>query len=69
MSLPSRTFTPLGIFGLYVAGHVYCRTHRWHATRGYIPANEATVEPDFKFDEVGDLGAKLRAHLDQTAPA
>jgi hypothetical protein len=62
----ARTLTPLGIFGLYVAGHVYCRDKRWNTTRGYVPKDESTVEPGFKFEEVGDLSAKLRAHLSQT---
>lgn len=68
MSLAARTFTPLGIFGLYVAGHVYCREHKWHVERGYIRKYESTLQPEFKFDQVGDLKAMLR-ELNQSQTA
>jgi hypothetical protein len=66
VSLEARTFTPLGVFGLYVAGHVYCRQHKWHVQHGYIPQddprwNEAIVlNPNFKFEKpTGDYSPAM----------
>lgn len=63
MSLEARTFTPLGIFGLYVAGHVYCRNRKYHLAHGYIDRddprwNESTIfNPNFKFERPTDQNA------------
>lgn len=56
MSLGARTLTPLGVFGLYVAGHVFLRGKTLHLKHGYIDQNDprlseaVLIDPNFKFE-------------------
>lgn len=57
MSLDHRTFTPLGVFGLYVAGHVFLRGKTFHLNHGYVDRDDPRlnesliIDPNFKFEK------------------